>query len=218
MSVKNIFAAAFVVALPNIGSAATLPLEIGGGWNTFRFSEDDKGGAWLDNRALTPEEIANKSADLEVLSFDFTLARNAVLQITDGYTLGDQFEVFNYGSSLGTTSHSTIGSDLKVEMSSVSNADEAEAVQAKLNAVPNIGDDWDRAFFDGRWSSGSLFLSAGTYSISGRVTSQPLLHGTGAVRLVAPVPVPSSTMFMLTAVGGCFAFSRYRNRKVGEVA
>ncbi|MEO9793821.1 MAG: hypothetical protein ABJ360_16450 [Roseobacter sp.] len=215
MPVKNLFAAACVVAIPNIASTATLPLEIGGGWSTFRFSEDDKGGAWMDSRALTPDEIANKSADLEVLSFDFTLDRNAVLQITDGYTLGDQFEVFNYGSSLGKTSQSTIGFHLNVNMS---DADAVAALQAKLDAVPNIGDDWDNAFLDNRWSSGSLFLSAGAYSISGRVTSQPLLSGIGAVRLVAPVPVPSSIMFMLTAVGGCFAFSRYRNRKAGGIA
>ncbi len=215
MSVKRLFAAACVVALPNIASTATLPLEIGGGWSTFRFSEAYKGGAWLDSRALTPDEIANKSADLEVLSFDFTLDRNALLQITDGYTLGDQFEIFNYGSSLGDTSLSSIGFDLNVDKS---DGVAVAALQKKLDAVPNIGNDWESAFSDERWSSGSLFLSAGTYSISGKVTSQPLLYGVGAVRLVAPVPVPSSVMFMLTAFGGCFAFSRYRNRKVGGVA
>ncbi|MEP1353307.1 MAG: hypothetical protein ABJX32_06415 [Tateyamaria sp.] len=213
MFVRKLLATACVVALPNISSSATVEvdLEVGGGWSVFRFAEGFREGAWIDNRKVTDEE-KELGVSLDALSFEFTLRQHAILQVTDAYLIGDQFEVFNNGVSLGLTSAPKTPPDINVVID-YTDDDAVEALQRELDDVQQIDSDWDAAFADDSWSSASFFLTPGTYSITGTVVNQPLLYGRGAVQLVAPVPVPASVMFMLTALGGGFAFSRFRNRK-----
>jgi hypothetical protein len=267
MSLKNLFATACIVALPNIAISASLPyteveLQIGGGWSPFDFNKTIEGGAWLD--------VFNNG---KRVAFTFSIGEgdSALLQVTDGIVIGDAFQVFKGSTErevVGSTSVSPLGFDYVTERAAydklkadlmadlvdengdgVLTPSEVRAsmpedifaarqeevlaaknvLQGKLNALPEVedksgfnGEDnpekyWSYAFNDPRWSSGSFFLGEGDYFITGEA-SQPLKHGTGAVRLVAPVPVPASVMFLLTAFGGCFAFSQYRSRKISGVA
>lgn len=121
-------------------------------------------------------------------SYSFTLARNAVLTIVDGFFAGDQFEVFNNAVSLGATS-------------------------APVTPSANTGMNFDAALASGQHSFGAFNLGPGTYLISMDVLARSpgtRLH-TGAIRLdFAAVPVPAGGILLLTGLGAAALFRRRR--------
>lgn len=168
-----------VMAAP--AQAAVVNLAADGQWNAFDVDELTalSGGLeWID-------------LDGDVLSFEFTLTGQGVLTIVDGAIAGDEFQIFNHGTSLGHTSPS-------MDPDSTS-----------------VGTDFDAAFSDQhRYSYAEFILGPGSYSITGLLTASaldnygiPYNATVGAVRLteVSAVPVPAAAWLFgsgLLAVAG----------------
>ena len=83
----------------------------------------------------------------------FTLTGGAELVVVDGFATGDQFELFNFGTSLGLTSVPVIGGDC--------GADELACLA------------------DSDASSGFFILGAGSYAITGIAVQSPFGAGAG---------------------------------------
>ena len=133
------------------------PLPIGGGWQYF---------SW-DN--------APGSFNLEG-PFTFTSTCNILLKVTDAYLDGDQFEVYDFGSLIGTTSTPT-------------------------DSGAQIGSDADAASADARWSSGSFLLATGSHSITMKTIAIPTDHPGGGAYLRADCAVPVPGAVVLGALG-----------------
>lgn len=117
-------------------------------------------------------------------SFEFTLASAGVLTILDLFISFDEFDIYNFGSLLGSTTASTRGGD--------------------------CGSDFTCALADTRYSRGVFNLAAGSYSISGIQTAGT--SGAGALIVeTSPVPVPAAGVMLLSVLlGGGFAARRRR--------
>jgi|GEM_PF-1611529 len=108
------------------GSGQTLPTD--GSWAPF---------SWVDGPGVFNSEGP----------FTFTVGSAGFLDVTDAFVAGDQFEVYDDGVLVGTTSYP------------LSDVDSTE--------------DPDVAFSDPRWSSGSFQLGPGGHSITVRVIRTP---------------------------------------------
>ncbi len=100
--------------------------------------------------------------------YTFSLVGDGVLKVTDGFADGDSFDV--YDSVLGLLF----------------------STSAPTDDGSNTGNNYDLAFADAKWSSGSIALSAGSYSITGITTSSPYGGGDGALQVVSAVPNPAT--------------------------
>lgn len=202
MFLKSVVVAAIFAALPIIVQASSLDprivtLEKGEAWTKFRFSPDLHGGAWLEGDVT----IANGNVagverhELRPLIFEISLHEAAVLQVTDAWLYGDVFDVSWNGQTVSTSSVDT--PDLTQELTGDPDYD--------------IGADFDAAFLDSRWSSGSWLLEAGFYQITGMV-NPALMEGSAALRVVdvPPVPVPASLALLAS---GFFAFGAVSMRR-----
>lgn len=157
---------AATLALAGTAEAGTINYTVGSGWDRFQ--------------TLAVGAPTNRQ-------FRFTLTRNAIMSIVDGFQPGEQYEVFANGVSLGQTSLPGTG--------------------------PNTGMKFDLALVDGIHSMGQFILGPGSYLISMTVLSR---WGTdtaghlGALRVdVGQVPVPAAGALLLTALGAV-AFRRRR--------
>lgn len=160
-------AAAFALsALAPTASHADVAITVDGGWYEFYFN--DVGSSFEEG------------------AFTFTLTDSALLRVTDAWLAGDQFEVFNFGQSLGAT----------------------PLVAANINL--NVNDDYDAAFASPGFSHGSWLLGPGTYSITGTTLVSPFGGGGGAISLVSAVPEPSTLMLALTGLALAGVASRRR--------
>ncbi|WP_108837871.1 hypothetical protein [Tateyamaria sp. Alg231-49] len=213
MYLKKLLATACIAALPSFASGTTVPvtkvIEANSDWNEFRFSKDHQEGGFLDTRELgeRPNGVQESAEDLGVLTFSFSLTGRSALRVTDGWLDGDRFELYLRDTSVDNSVFTLLGQTSKFDYEAV----------GKGAGGDNIENEWEAAFHNDLWSSGKWYLEAGHYELTGKVIEQPVTLGRGAVSLSA-VPLPASFMFMLSAFGGCFAFSRYRNKKVSEVA
>lgn len=177
MFTKSKILACFMAFAPVTGHALTVPLAQGADWTEFRFDINLDGGAWLE------------TADtLEIITFTFSVAKEAKLQVTDAHRSGDQFEVFSNGSSLGLTSATSVVGD-------------------------DIFGDYTAEFEDDRWSSGEWILGPGDYAITGFVRVMPEERGRGAVRLTG-VDLPA-TLPMLLSAGLVLGVASRRKRSAG---
>ena len=75
--------AVFVFLLVSSKPALAIPLVVDSGWQPFSFG--GVGSSWNN-------------------TFQFTLVGSGTLKVTDAFQSGDQFNVFNFGSSIGATS------------------------------------------------------------------------------------------------------------------
>ena len=129
------------------------------------------------------------------LKFTFTLTHSAFLDVVDAGIAGDVFNVYANGVLKGQTS-------------------------AAVNSYPNgLGTHFDAAWANPNYSHGSFWFQAGTYTVTGLLTTSALdnsgqaINATvGAVRLDIPaVPEPESVWLMMT--GGLLTFIKLRRAK-----
>ena len=168
LSLKTMAVAA-ILATAGTAQAATVNYTVDSGWS--RFSAGAVGTQ------------VNRQ-------FAFTLTKNAILTVVDSFLVGDQFEVFSNGASLGSTSAPGTGGT-------------------------NTGMNFDAAAADGIHSIGRFILGPGSYVISLNVLAR---SGTdtathiGAIRAdVGQVPVPAAGALLLTALGAMALRRRRRS-------
>jgi len=165
---------------PQPGQAGPLP--INGLWHEFDWNNGP--GVWVNDSP-----------------FIFTSAGVIIVDITDAYSPGDLFEVYNHGVLIGTTSIPNV-------------------------PAPYIADP-DLAFAHPGFSSGSFILGPGSHSIGIKVIQVPnnTPNGAGYIRVqpyidLSEVPEPTSmTMAGLGLAGLAYAgYRRWRRRPVTEVS
>ncbi|MEA5504146.1 PEP-CTERM sorting domain-containing protein [Halotia wernerae UHCC 0503] len=105
--------------------------------------------------------------------FTYTSSHPTIIDITDDLLKGDQFEIFNFGRSIGFTSL-------------------VPDVEDGMEIGPNA------AFADPTYSSGSFLVDPGSYSITIQAIGQSFDTGRGYIRIrKATVPEPTSTLGFL---------------------
>lgn len=171
---KKLVAALAATAAFYAAPASAAVLAVDGGWTNFYFDETG-----------TPIYDAT-SGDL---SYTFELTGSATLKITDAYIVGDVFEFFLNGVSLGATS------------------------------APGSGpatSDPDVAYASGYYSRGTYALGAGSYTLTGIVTNSPVDSGAGFLELEsgAAVPEPASWGMLIAGFGLIGSALRRRQPKV----
>ena len=142
-------------------------------------------------RSWMTEHYSQPGADRSILYGGSVKPDNAAELIAagdiDGFLVGDQFEVFSNGVSLGTTSLPGTGGT-------------------------NTGMNFDAALADGIHSMGRFILGPGAYIISLNVLSRSgtdTANHLGAIRVdVGQVPLPAGGMLLLSALG-LMAFRRH---------
>lgn len=125
----------------------------------------------------------------------FTLTAPGHLVVTDAFLVGDRFEVFNSGTSLGLTSLPTAG-------------------------VGPCGDDPVPCLADPNFSSATFLLGAGSYSIAIDAVLSPWGAGAAyfrAEQVQGAVPEPA-TWALVAGVIALVAGKRYRRRRDTAVA
>jgi hypothetical protein len=155
-------------------------LPVDGGWQAFNW---DKGVGSSDKEG----------------AFTFTAFGQVTLKVTDAYVPGDQFAVFDFGHSIGTTT------------------------------LPNAGGPWtpnpDVAYGSIYFSWGAFLLGAGPHSITLQTINiaPGYSAGTGYLRadsnaVVASLPEPATAV--LAAVGGAviLGYRRWRRRALAPAA
>ena len=111
-------------------------------------------------------------------AWEFTIAQNYLFIVTDAFKYGDEFEVFNSGSSIGIT-----------------------PVVADINGpAPEINDPV-LALLDPGFSSASFLLGPGSYSMTIQVTDSPWGAGGAFFKLAEPSPVPEPATMLLLGSG-----------------
>lgn len=147
----------FLSLLPN---ANAVPLTVNGGWTSFSFPGVMNGAApyfWFSN-------------------FEFNLTQNAIVTVTDAFANTDQFDVYDNGSYIFTTSD-------------------------PLDAGIDLGLTPDEASVSPFYSHGSFLLEPGHHDITGaniRPTSADF--GGRAYIRVDTVPEPATPLLMISGL------------------
>jgi hypothetical protein len=112
----------------------------------------------------------------QLTSFSFTLTQNSVLRVVDTGFSGDQFTI-NVGGQTFSTSTPVVQSDSE-------------------DPIFDASTNWS----DARFSKGEWLLTAGSYTVTGKVTASPFDGGYGYMSVTA-VPEPESYAMLLAGLG-----------------
>ena len=182
MTIRILFLATLMLALPAFGGPVSL-----GVWYEFAF---DVVGA--PAFGCTPEPATGPCAPSDLGNtvyadpppWTFTLPRGGTLRVTDAFRYGDAFMVFDFGSLVLTT----------------------PPVAISLNGC---GSDPDFCYEDPESSHNSVFLAAGSHSIT--ITPYQMAPEIGAAYFrVDDVPEPGTSAMM--AIGVVLVAVRMRRR------
>lgn len=177
---RHMLAAMAVAALPMAANAAPVSVDT---WYNFGF---DGVGTDLRDGSGTTLGTNPDAVEAPAGPWTFTLTSAATLFVLDLFLSVDQFELFNFGSSLGLTSVATSG-----------------------GACSN---DITCAIGDLDYSRGAFALAAGDYSITG--TQVQGISGAGAFIIeTAAVPVPAAGVLLFGALGMLGAVRLRKSRK-----
>lgn len=161
-----------IIAAALAGTAAqAVTLEPDSGWQLFVF-----GGV---GSPITEQNSGDAF-------YDFTLTSAAELRVTDAFVIGDQWEFFLNGSSIGTSSGFDLGG--------------TESFSP------------DEAYAGTTYSTFTFALTPGTYQLTGITTSSPAGAGGAFLQLAstAAVPEPASWTMLITGFGLVGAAARRR--------
>lgn len=161
-------------------------------WYTFGFAGGV--GTSLISGAGYPLGINPTSVAAPGSPWTFTLAAPGELVILDGYLVGDQFSIANFGTTIGTTS--------------------------TPNAAPSCGNNITACLANAGISKGTFALAAGSHSITGTVIANApgFSGGSGFFRVnseTAAVPEPATWAMMIFGFAGVgYAMRRRQSAKV----
>ncbi|WCL53809.1 PEPxxWA-CTERM sorting domain-containing protein [Gimibacter soli] len=151
------------------GASASVSYTVDSGWRAF---------SWSGNEGTFTSEGG----------FTFDVVGAAELTLTDAYSYGDIFEVFDDGSSLGLTS----------------------IVPSYDAGKPNVGSNMESAISNG-FSQGTFYLSAGSYLIDfsiyqSAVDASGAAYGSGGAffrvdSIEGGVPEPATWLMMIMGFG-----------------
>jgi hypothetical protein len=159
--------------------------------NAISLNEDD----WFATTDTPPAFFwTGLNQDNEEGPFTYSRSYPTIIDITDDFLKGDQFEVFNFGNSIGLTSLVPVVGD---------------AIEVGPNA----------AFADPTYSSGSFLVGPGSYSIVIQAIGQSFDAGRGYIRIrKATIPEPTSTLGFLALGALGVATTLKRKRKLSKSA
>lgn len=185
--VLNLLRCASVIGLVALAPALSAGPVLSDVWYEFGFADvgvgatgcdpADPAGAFCIPSSGTPTEF------LDAPPWTFVAAAaGATLTVTDAFLSGDQFEFFDFGSSIGLTS------------------------PPSAVAVVDCGDDPEVCITTAGMSTGSFVLAAGAHSITLAPVLAPEGGGAGYLRVTgAAIPEPSSLALIALGVLALFA-------------
>jgi len=178
---RHVLAAMAVAVLPMAANAAPVSVDT---WYNFGF---DGIGSDLRDGTGTVLGTNPDAVTAPAGPWTFTLTSAATLFVVDLFLSLDQFELFNFGTSLGLTSApNAIGGGCSSDITC---------------AIGNLD-----------YSRGAFALAAGTYSITG--TQVAGIEGAGAFIIeTAAVPVPAAGVLLFGALGMLGAVRLRKSRK-----
>ena len=173
------------LALPSVAFAGT----VNGGTGTVMDDPPITVGAfWFSTTSAPPAFFFGGVGSFNVEGpFTFASAGAVNVFVTDDFSKGDRFEVFDFGVSQGLTS--------------------AVATAAAGEVGPAA------AFLDPTYSHGVFTLAAGAHSITIQAVDSPFGGGRAYIMVQPVVPLPGSALMGLGTLGGLGLVGALRRRR-----
>jgi PEP-CTERM motif len=175
-----------IVALSLIPNLAAADPDNGGSGLSIDDPPVTVGASWFETSATPPAFFwsgGNGATNAEG-PFTFTALSTVTLYVTDAFDVGDRFQVFDFGSSIGLTSVPSGGA-------------------GSGTGDPNI------AFTDPSYSSGTFQLNTGAHSITFTAIASPFGGGRAYLQVL---PAPEPATLTLAGLGGLALLARIRRK------